>query len=194
MSELERNVLMTQLYEEYYDRLSLFCHRMIGFRPELIPIAEECVQDVFHTALKKYMELIDHPDVEGWLFRCSINHMNNALKTYYGRKKKHAYSADDSDVAELFDPHDSFRALEEKQDLADTLDRIYKLLIEGEKDIFDQYFLEGHDLEQVAKRVGKSESSVKSTIYRLRKRLKKSFLKNLIIFLLIGASFHFLNK
>lgn len=185
MPESGRNELITQLYEEYYDRLFLFCLRMGGFSAEVNSLAEECVQNVFHTALKRYSDLLGHPDIEGWLFRCAINQMNNALKTYYGRKKRHAYSTDDdSNTIELSDPCDSFREFEERQDLADTIDRIYKLLIEGEKDVFDRYFLEGYDLERISKQIGKSESSVKSTIYRIRKRLKKTLYKN-IIFLLI---------
>lgn len=194
MSEMDRNKFISMLYKDYFDRLNLFCQRMIGYRPELLTFTEECVQDVFHTAIKKYIKLADHPDVEGWLFRCCINHMNNVLKTYYGRKERHAYSMDGDNVAELYDPNDSFRLLEEDEAYREVLERIYSLLLDNEKEIFDQYFLQGHDLDHVSKRTGKSPSSVKSTIYRIRKRLKKSLYKDLIVLLLIGASFLRLNK
>jgi len=193
VAEEDRNAFLTRLYESYYDRLVLMCERMAGFQPELMPLAEECVQDVFHTALKKYAELADHPDVEGWLFRCGINHMNNALKTYYGRQKRHACSADEEGAAELFDPYDSFRAFEEEADLAETLDRIYAVLIEGEKEIFDRYFLDGYDLKAVARQLGKSESAAKSVIYRLRRRLRKTLVKNMLILLALSVSFSRLN-
>lgn len=119
---MERNKFISTLYEDYFDRLNLFCQRVTGYRPELFPFVEECVQDVFHTAIKKYNRLADHPDVEGWLFRSCINHMNNMLKTYYGRKKRHAYSMDGDSVAELYDPNDSFRLLEEDEAYREVLE------------------------------------------------------------------------
>ena len=194
MTEMERNKFISVLYEDYFDRLNLFCQRMTNYQPELFTFVEECVQDVFHTAIKKYNRLADHPDVEGWLFRSCINHMNNTLKTYYGRKKRHAYSMDGDSVAELYDPNDSFRLLEEDEAYREALERIYALLLDCEKEIFDQYFLQGHDLNHISKQTGKSPSSVKSTIYRIRKRLKKSLYKDLIILLLMGASFFRMNK
>lgn len=191
---MERNKFISILYETYYDRLSLFCQRMTGYRPELLLFVEECIQDVFHTAIKKYALLANHPDVEGWLFRSCINRMNNLLKTYYGRKKRHAYSIDSKSVAELYDPNDSFRRMEEDEAYQEILERIYALLLDSEKDVFDQYFLVGLDVERISKYTDKSSSSVKSTIYRIRKRLKNAFYKDLIIFLLVSASFLHLNK
>lgn len=194
MSEIERNQFISKLYEDYFDRLTLFCMRMAGYRPELFPLVEECVQDVFYTAIKKHIILVDHPDVEGWLFRNCINHMNNMLKTYYGRKKRHAYSMDIDRVTELYDPNDSFRQLEEDEAYQEILSRICMLLRNNEKEIFNLYFLQGQNLDHISKYTGKSFSSIKSTIYRIRKRLKDSLFKDLIILLLIDASFLHMNK
>lgn len=194
MAEMERNKFISMLYEDYFDRLKLFCQRMTNYRPELFPFIEECVQDVFHTAIKKYNKIADHPDVEGWLFRSCINRMNNVLKTYHGRKMRHAYSMDGNSAEELFDPRDSFRILEENEAYRELLDRIYALLLDNEKEIFDQYFLQGHDLDHISMHTGKTPSAVKSIIYRIRKRLRSSFFKNMIILLLISASIFHMNK
>ncbi len=194
MSEMERNKFVTLLYEYYFDRLILFCQRMANYRPELMPFVEECVQDVFHTAIKKYTKLVNHPDIEGWLFRSCINRMNNVLKTYYGRKKRHAYSIDADNVKDLFDPNNSFQCLEEEQAYWEVLERIYTLLLDSEKEIFDQYFLENRNIDQISKRLGKSTGSIKSIIYRMRKRLKKTLFRELIILLLVSASFLWINK
>lgn len=194
MSEMERNKFITMLYNDYFDRLVLFCHRVTGYRPELMPFAEECVQDVFHTAIKKYTKLVNHPDIEGWFFRSCINRMNNVLKTYYGRKKRHAYSIDADNVKELFDPNDSFQCFEEEQAYREVLERIYTLLLDSEKEIFDQYFLEKRNIDQISKRLGKSSGSIKSIIYRMRKRLRKTLFRDLAILLLVRVSFLFMNK
>lgn len=194
MTERGRNAIIEKLYDQYYDKLVLHCSAMAGFQNELLPLAEECVQEVFHFALKHYNKLQDHPDVKGWLFRCSTNRMNNMLRKHFVRKRRHSYSADEETSPELSDPYDSFRQFEENQAFYECVDRIHELLLENEQGIFDDHFIQGYSIDEVAARVGKSKSSVKSTIYRIRQRLRKSFLTLLIIFILNGASFWIVNN
>ena len=167
---------------------------MAGFQPELLPLAEECVQEVFHFALKQYKKLQDHPDVKGWLFRCCTNRMNNMLRKHFVRKRRHAYSTDEETTPELSDPYDSFQQFEENQAYCKCVDRIYELLLENEREIFDDHFIQGYSIDEVAARVGKSKSSVKSTIYRVRQRLRKSFFTFFTIFFISGASFWIVNN
>lgn len=97
-------------------------------------------------------------------------------------------------VTELYDPNDSFRQLEEDEAYQEILSRICMLLRNNEKEIFNLYFLQGQNLDHISKYTGKSFSSIKSTIYRIRKRLKDSLFRDLIILLLIDASFLHMNK
>ena len=184
MSDIERNALIEELYEQYYDKLVLHCMTMVGYRPELLPMAEECVQEVFYLALKRHQRLHDHPDVEGWLFRCCNNRMHNMLFTYFLRSKKHAYSSDEETSPELADPYDSFLGFEENQAFYGCIDRIHSLLLENENEIFDSYFLQGYTIDEIAVHYGKSKSSIKSTIYRIRKRLKNIYFIIFIVFLI----------
>jgi len=191
VSKLDRNALIEKLYEQYYDKLVLHCMTMTGYRPELRNMAEECVQEVFCFALERYQKLQSHPDVEGWLFRCCNNRMKNMLFKYNKRSQKHAYSSDMETSPDLVDPHDSFLYFEEEQAFCRCVDRMYDHLLDSEKQIFDSYFLQGYDVNEVANCTGKSISSVKSVIYRIRKRLKNTF-SSFFIFLLISTRlFHF---
>ena len=191
MFELDRNTLIEKLYEQYFDKLVLHCMTMVGYRPELRYMAEECVQEVFCLALKRYQKLQNHPDAEGWLFRCCDNRMKNMLFKYNKRNQKHAYSSDAETSPELADPHDSLFGFEEAQEFYGCVDRMHDLLLDSEKQIFDAYFLQGYGIDEVADRAGKSVSSVKSVIYRIRKRLKNTFFSLFIFFLVITRLFRF---
>lgn len=193
-AEHERDAMIEELYNKYYDKMVLHCAAMVRFYPALLPVVEECVQEVFILALKKHRELASHPDIEGWLFRCCMNRMDSKRTTYLRRSNRHAYSVDEESVPELFDPRDSFREFEENRQFYRLIDRIHALLLENETRIFDEYFLQGYDIDEVAAHVGKSKRSVKSTIYRIRERLKKSFFLILMVFCVYGASFWNVNK
>lgn len=104
MSDTERDKFLEQLYELYFDRLVRFCRWYLRAYPDLYYMAEECVQDVFYRATKEYRNLLDHPDIKGWLFRCSKNRVLNMLTTYFSHLKKTAYSIDERDAPELCDP------------------------------------------------------------------------------------------
>lgn len=191
MFELDRNALIEKLYEQYFDKLVLYCMTMTGYRSELRNMTEECVQEVFYFALERYRKLQNHPDVEGWLFRCCDNRMRNMLFKYHKRSQKHAYSSDMETSPELIDPHDSFLYFEEEKTFYGCIDRMYELLLDSEKQIFDTYFLQGYGINEVAELTGKSIGSVKSVIYRIRKRLKNTFFTFFPFYLMITRLFRF---
>lgn len=191
MTEQDRNTLVAQLFDRYYDRLVLYYKRRLWFIPELHDMAEECVQDVFHTALKRYAKLLDHPDIKGCYFRTCENNIRNIYKKYIGRSRRHAYSADDETSPELHDPHDTFRIVEEQSNYERLIDRVHAELLENEKKIFDDYFLHGYDIEEVARLSEKSVSSVKSSLFRMRKRLAKKFFTKTFILLFWAHLFRF---
>lgn len=191
MVDTERDKFLEQLYERYFDRLVRFCRWYLKAYPDLYDMAEECVQDVFYLATKEYQHLLDHPDIEGWLFRCSKNRMSNMLTTYFSHLKKTAYSLDELNAPELYDPNDSFRAFDENEAYCHLVDRLYEVALSDEKTVVRDYMLHGYSMKEVAERTQKSESAVKSLLFRFRKRFKKKYF---LFFLFLGATFWFLNN
>ena len=191
MSDTERDEFLEQLYELYFDRLVRFCRWYLRAYPDLYYMAEECVQDVFCRATKEYRNLLDHPDIKGWLFRCSKNRVLNMLTTYFSHLKKTAYSIDERDAPELCDPNDSFRSFEENESYHHLIDRLYDVALSDEKAVIRDFMLHGYSMKEVAERTGKSESAVKSLLFRFRRRFKKIYFS---AFLLLGATFWFLNN
>ncbi len=49
----DRNDFLHALYEQYYDRLLLFCLRYLSQDPDPEGFAEECVQEVFQCGTHK---------------------------------------------------------------------------------------------------------------------------------------------
>ena len=167
---------------------------MVGYRSEFLYMAEECVQEVFYFALERYQRLLDHPDVEGWLFRCCNNRMHNMMFTYLRRGKKYAYSSDEKASPELADPYDSFLGFEENQAFYGCIDRIHSLLLENEKEIFDRYFLQGYTIDEISAHYGKSRSSIKKHNLQDSQTAEEYIFHNFNIFLDNRASFTLLNN
>lgn len=189
MTEKKRYELIETLYEQHYDELVLSCRGWIGYHSELMPFVEECVQDTFKIALARYQTLITHPDSMGWLLCTCYNRLRNIKHTYYGRATKHAFSADEEMSPELMDPHDSLVAFEEDEVYHDLVGRVYELLLDSEKEVFNKYFLENASLVDVSNRVGKTESAVKSMVYRMRRRLEKNMAPILILLISFALLF-----
>ena len=113
------------------------------------------------------------------------------LTTYFSHLKKTAYSIDERDAPELCDPNDSFRSFEENESYHHLVDRLYDVALSDEKAVIRDFMLHGYSMKEVAERTGKSESAVKSLLFRFRRRFKKIYFS---AFLLLGATFWFLNN
>ena len=62
-----------ELYERYYLHLRNYCIVLFHYDPQLIPLADDCVQEVFAAALKHPQEVIDAPNTYAWLAKCCKN-------------------------------------------------------------------------------------------------------------------------
>ena len=71
------------------------------------------------------------------------------------------------------------------------IDRLYDVALSDEKAVIRDFMLHGYSMKEVAERTGKSESAVKSLLFRFRRRFKKIYFS---AFLLLGATFWFLNN
>lgn len=189
MIDPERNKIMEMLYAEHYDELVLKCLAVIHYAPEMRTFVEECVQDTFLKAIAEYDDLQSHPDISRWLFLTCYNHMRNIRHVYYHRSKKHKFSFDAYPGIEIADPIDAFRKFDEGEEYADCLKRIYTLLFEKEKSVFDDYFIHHESLDNISKHTGKTKSAVKSMIYRIRRRLERNFMSSILIFFFVRRVF-----
>lgn len=159
-----------ELYERYYLHLRNYCIVLFHYDPQLIPLADDCVQEVFAAALKHPQEVIDAPNTYAWLAKCCKNTCYAVL-----RKKALTYRKLGKQISfdEVYDFSDStdgiIRWLCQYQAL-ELLNTIYDCLTPLEQAVFQDYYQKGMSAKMTAAHNGVSLYSVKGTLSRLRSK------------------------
>lgn len=82
----ERNVLLDQLYAQYFDIVYRQCLSIVEYNPRYYPLVEDCVQDAFLQALVDYDEYKDYKNPIGWIVRVA----QNKVKSKFRDELRHA--------------------------------------------------------------------------------------------------------
>ncbi len=156
---------LTQLYEEYFDKIYRYIVLKIGERTE----AEDMTQQVFLKAFKnistyKYQGL----PFSSWLYRIA----HNQIVDYFRKKSKRGtVPLDESLAASDSDPR---QEAELNLDIED-LSRATRRLTKAQQEVISLRFAGEFSIAQVARVMGKTEGAIKalqhSAIVSLRKVL-----------------------
>jgi RNA polymerase sigma-70 factor (ECF subfamily) len=124
--------------------------------------AEDICQDVFLKLLKSSKQFKDEEHMKAWLIRVAINASKSVVRSSWRNKREESFPEDAPyycDVAEreLFD---CVMRLPEKYRTAVYL-----------------FYYEDYPIEEVAKMMGLSKSSVSTRLNRAREELKRTYVK-----------------
>lgn len=155
------------LYDRYFPRVYDFVNRRLRNRAD----TEETVQEVFINLLSSIESWRGDAPFGAWVFGVSRRTVASRFK-----RKQHPMvplADDDSDqphtaVHRGADPHEAYEAREQVEHLARVAQRD---LTDDQRELFRLHHLQHHSIEHIARMLGKSEDSVKSNLYRARKRL-----------------------
>lgn len=163
----------TELMTQYYSRVAKFC----GYRLHQQPfICEEVVQDVFLALYNQMDHLANHENLCGWLYKTADNLAKQACRKLR-TEKKHLECGNMADeeygaCAQLVYEED-FQAIGEREiDVPAHVQEIVRQLSEDDRFLWKAYFHEGMSAHALSNRLGLEENTVKSRIFRLKKRLK----------------------
>ncbi len=170
----ERSEHIEQLHKEYAEALRKYCLGKFAGQADAVGRAEDCVQETFMIAYKKYVQMMSHASLKHWLFQTCKNRVQNNLKRYYRRQKRRSYSLDHPVAAELSDPISPFNRLEAEESYNDTVGRMYEMLLDGQREVFEEYYLKDRKIKDKHNKLGMPENTVKSILRRIRERLKKN--------------------
>lgn len=67
------------LCDKYFNRISVYCRRLVKGQEQFLDFVEECTQNTFLEARKQISKLKNHPNVEGWLYTTARNLINNSF-------------------------------------------------------------------------------------------------------------------
>ena len=143
-------------------------HRMIYYRVRDRMDAEDLTQDVFIRAYRSISRIREPGKFRSWLFTIAVNRVNDYLRK---KKVRSIFKSSDEDTSiqpAATDGQDPPEALEQilKEDFWRHIGRIAKKLSKMEREVFMLRFLDNLNIDEIARILKKSDSTVKTHLYR----------------------------
>ena len=166
----EEQQLLEKLYKEMFPTLHRYAIVLLsksGFSPNL---AEELVQDTFHTAVLHGSELLTHPNPSGWLV--------NALKYTFRSFRRQAYADSKRFLllgdlpVDLPDPTSAVDNAQTDLECADMMAQIRSLLSEQDFRLFEIIVLTRAGHLAAARELGITVWTSQKRMERIRGKLQ----------------------
>ena len=162
---------LAQLADRFHEDI----FRMVYYRVRSRVDAEDITQDVFLKAFQKISSIKDASKFRGWLFTIALNRIRD-----FQRKKRFRglFKVEDEQIESHPDTvHDQKQpeALEQvmRQDFWNQIGKILNKLPKMEREVFLLRFFDHLSITEMAAVLKKSESTVKTHLYRSLKKFKK---------------------
>jgi len=141
--------------------------RMVYYRTRSTMDAEDLTQDIFVQAFKNLYTLKATERFRSWLFKIAVNRVRDFIR----KKRFRALfsTLDDDNVAEPYEEiRDRPEALDKLmvQDFWKQVGSFLDKLSRMEKEVFILRFMDHLSIKEISQSLGKSESTVKTHLYR----------------------------
>ncbi|MCD6450927.1 MAG: RNA polymerase sigma factor [Acidobacteria bacterium] len=150
-----------ELYRQHKDKVFRIALRMIGEEAA----AEDIVQEVFLTLLKKVDGFRNESEIFSWIYRITVNKTISHLRWRRVRQLKKLFMIKEGRGKGL----DFASKVEFRRKLEESL----LSLPAGQRAMFVLHDIEGFTHEEIAEIRGCSSGTVKSQLFRARLRLRK---------------------
>ncbi len=162
-------------FDQLIDRYQGDIHRMIYYRIRARMDAEDLTQDVFIRAYRSISRLREPERFRGWLYTIAVNRVNDYLRK---KRVRSIFTSSDEGVdiqPEADELRERPEALEQvlKEDFWRQVGRIAKKLSKMEREVFMLRFFDSLNINEIAQILKKSESTVKTHLYRALAKFKK---------------------
>ena len=162
-------------FDRLIDRFQGDIYRMIYYRVRARMDAEDLTQDVFIRAYRSIFRLREPDRFRSWLFTIAVNRVNDYLRN---KRVRSIFKSSDERTdfyPEASNPQEQPEALEQvlKEDFWRQIEQIAKKLSKMEREVFMLRFLDGLSIYEIAQVLKKSESTVKTHLYRALTKFKK---------------------
>ena len=170
---------VTELFNQYYPMLRTLCWRYVDYDRRFANIVDESILDTFVQAYSSYDHLQSHPNVQVWVIRPGLNRLKPRVKQVRSREKHHAFSLDDPHVPQikLEESWEEGKILQ--LDARDQIDELCTALTETERHVYQEHYVQGFTLQEVAHHCHISLVSVKASLRQKKTIIKKIFLSRL---------------
>ena len=148
--------------------------RLVFFRTRSRMDSEDLTQDIFMSAFKYLPQLKDSDRFRPWLYRIALNrvhdfHRKNKFLAFFGMTEDRG-KPDAADV----EPHRDPGALDKviRQEFWSHVKELSKRFSPMEREVFSLRFVDDLNLREIALMLNRSESAVKTHLYRAIKKFK----------------------
>lgn len=178
-----REAFIEHLEVRYHRQLFNRCMRIAGYDKRCADMAEECVQDVLIAAYQNHDTLKEHPNLIGWLYTACNYRMQTQLRQARSVWRQETPLEDVGDWRLKDGAPDALDRWHEQEDASSAARHVLQTLSETDRALLHAHHLEEKSLKDIARERGTSESSVKVTLHRARKKAAE-ILKNYLNLLL----------
>jgi RNA polymerase sigma-70 factor (ECF subfamily) len=164
-------------FEQLVDLFQEDIFRMVFYRTRSTMDAEDLAQDIFMQAFKNLSGLKAVDRFRSWLYSIALNRVRD-----FNRKKRFRslfYSFNDShEVAQSYaKTNDHHEALDNLmiQDFWKQIGLLLDKLSRMEREVFLLRFMDHLSIKEISRVLGKSESTVKTHLYRALQKFKREY-------------------
>lgn len=148
--------------EELYSRNADMVYRICFMRLKSVEEAEDAVQNIFLRYLKKPKEFSDSEHEKAWFITAARNYCKDVFK-FCGRLRR-------VDMESL--PEQAETAGSPESEESELFEKLMSLP-EKYREILYLYYYEDYPTKEIAKLLGRNESTVRTQLSKGRERLKK---------------------
>ena len=146
---------ISDLLDKYGDMVLRIAYTYLKNRAD----AEDIVQDVFLRIIDKKASFNDENHEKSWLIRATINMCKNKVNLFWNKNKCSIDDVQEFAVSDKYNTDTSgFQAVM-------ALGEKYRVVVY-------MYYYEGYSTPEIAKVIGKSETTIRSLLHRARNKLK----------------------
>ncbi|MFN3850914.1 MAG: RNA polymerase sigma factor [Spirosomataceae bacterium] len=171
--ESQRNIYFEELYDRYVDKVYRKCLSFIKNEAQ----AEDFTHDIFLRLVLKIGSFKEHAKFSTWLYSITYNYCMDQMRL----AKRQAEEALDENFDLEEDEEDSeFSEMQGK-----VLKKAMEKIAPDEKAILLMKYQDDFSIKEIADTFNLTESAVKMRLMRTKEKLKKIYLENIILFLLV---------
>lgn len=162
-------------FDQLIDRFQGDIFRMIYYRTRSQMDAEDLTQDVFMRAIRNIARIKEPDRFRSWLFSIAVNRVHDFLRQ---KRFRALFKASDESIEShpsIAHFRDQPEALDHvlKEDFWRQVGLILDKLSSMEREVFLLKFLDHLNIKEISKALRKSESTVKTHLYRALAKFKK---------------------
>lgn len=146
-----------EIAETYYKSIFRYCCVKLNDEHS----AKDCTQEVFMILYRKIGKLTLSENIRAWLYRTADNVIRNYL-----RKNKNTVPLDEIE-----------ETTENSNSVEISVDMPFEDIISKEEyELLNSYYINGDDIDTIAKNLGISKSATVKRIQRIKAKIKKNYI------------------